>query len=177
MEVRNRLRVNKTYIFLGRNLQLFCTKHGIKRLPETPLPLPHRHSITFGREKRQPEIRLLSQTRKEVRNFDFQLIADVLKKGNKFRLSIVGRHIEKGAQFRLSLVSRHIEILKVPNFNFQSEADISKKGTKFRLSIAGRKTQITHVFFLKRNKKVPFPTERVFLTKIEKRYHYLVCYQ
>ena len=94
-EVRNRLRENKTYIFLGRNLQLFCTKHGIKRLPETPLPLPHRHSITFGREKRQPEIRLLSQTRKDVRNFDFQLIADILKKGNKFRLSIVGRHIEK----------------------------------------------------------------------------------
>ena len=76
-------------------LQLFCTKHGIKRLTETPLPRPHRHSITFGREKRQPEIRLLSQTRKEVPNFDFQLIADILKKGNKFRLSIVGRHIEK----------------------------------------------------------------------------------
>ena len=143
MEVRNRLRENKTYIFSGRNLQLFCTKHGIKRLTETPLPLPHRHSITFGREKRQPEIRLLSQTRKEVPNFDFQLIADILK---------------KGTQFRLSLVSRHIEILKVPNFNFQSEADTSTKGTRFRLSIAGRKTQLTHVFFLKRNKKVPFST-------------------
>ena len=38
---------------------------------------------------------MLSQTRKEVPNFDFQLIADILKKGNKFRLSIVGRHIEK----------------------------------------------------------------------------------
>ena len=133
MEVRSRLRENKTYIFSGRNLQLFCTKHGIKRLTETPLPLPHRHSITFGREKRQPEIRLFSQTRKEVPNFDFQLIADILKKvtnfdfrllvytlkkGIQFRLSLVSRHIKKGTQFRLSLVSRHIEILKVPNFNF-----------------------------------------------------------
>ena len=98
MEVRNRLRETKTYIFSGRNLRLFFAKHGIKRLTETPLPLPHRHSITFEIEKRQPEIRLLSQTRKEAPNFDFQLLANTLKKGNKFRLSIVSRHINKRYQ-------------------------------------------------------------------------------
>ena len=144
MEVRNRLRENKTYILSGRNLQLFCTKHGIKRLTETSLPLPHRHSITFGREKRQPEIRLLSQTRKEVPNFDFQLIADILKKVNKFRLSIVGRHIKKRYQRS--------------TFN------------------CWERDSNNICFCLKRNKKVPFLSERVFLTNIEKRHHYLVTY-
>ena len=104
MEVRDRLRENKTYIFSGRNLQLFCTKHGIKRLTETPLPFPHRHSITFGREKRQPEIRLLSQTRKAVPNFDLQLIADILKKVTSFDCRLLVDTLKKGTRFRLSLV-------------------------------------------------------------------------
>ena len=123
---------------------MFCAKHGIKSLTETLSPLPHQHSITFGKEKRKPEIRLLSQTGNEVPNFDHQLQADKLKKGTKFHLLISGRHI--------------------------------KKGTKFRLSIAGRETQITHVLSFKRNKKVPFSSERVFLTNAEKRHNYLVTF-
>ena len=103
MEIRNRLRENKTYIFSGRNLQLFCTKHGIKRLTETALPLPHRHSITFGREKRQPEIRFVLVDKKRGTKFRLSIVADILKKGNKFRLPISGRHIKK----------------KVPKFDFQ----------------------------------------------------------
>ena len=82
-------------------------------------------------------------------------------------------------------------IKEVPNFDFQLIADILKKGNKFRLSIVGRHIKKRYqrsafncwerdsnnkCFSLKRNKKVPFSSERVFLTNIEKRHHYLVTY-
>ena len=84
----------------------------------------------------------------------------VCEKGTNFDFQLLTDTLKKGIKFRLSLVSRNI-----------------KKGTKFQLSVVSRETQITHVISLTRKKKAPFSIERLFLTNIAKRQHYLVSYQ
>ena len=100
---------------------------------------------------------------------------EVTRQLSDFLQAIKKLFSKKGTKFRLSIVARHWK--KVPNFDLQLVAVTLKKGTKFRVLFGGGKTQRTHVISLKRNKKVPFSTKRVFLTNIEKSHHYLVRYQ